>query len=85
MPSTDLTGEPLFPVANIVSGPLVTMGIVLIRFDFLAHAMQRPEAASPGRNYVLTPVQAHYLMQQISAALATRGNAPPPAASGPQH
>lgn len=61
--------EPAFPVANITTGPQPKLGAVLIRFDFLTNLMQPPSEANPGRNYLLTPVQARHLAEKILAAL----------------
>ena len=61
--------EPAFPVASITSGPQPNLGAYLIRFDFLTNQMQAPNEANPGRNYLLTPVQARYLAEKILSAL----------------
>jgi hypothetical protein len=78
-------GDALSPVATITSGPLPSVGAVLIRFDFLTHPLQDPEQAHPGRNYVLMPTQARYLMERIASALATLESAGPQAETGPRH
>lgn len=78
-------GEPLFPVASIHTGPLTSIGAVLIRFDFLTNPMQPAEQANAGRNYALTPEQARYLAKQIGSALATLQSASSPGPPGPTH
>ena len=63
-------GDALLPVLTITSGPLPDVGVVLIRFDFAAHAQAARELAHPGPNYVLTPVQACHLVERIQTPLS---------------
>jgi BssS protein family len=77
--------EAAFPVARATIGPVPAHGVVLIRFDFLTNALQSPDQANAGRNYVLTPVQARHVAEQILSALATLENAPSSRPPGPQH
>lgn len=74
---------PLFPVASITTGIVQAYGVVLMKLDFLTHAMQIPAEAQPGRTYALTPTQARALVQQIETALhqlESAGFQPPPGA-----
>ena len=61
---------PCFPITGYTIGPIPSMGIVLVRFPFLASPMQALEQADPGRNYALTPVQAREVRDAIDRALA---------------
>lgn len=69
--------EPAFPVATITTGPQPKLGAILIRFDFLTNLMQPTSEANPGRNYLLTPIQARYLVEKILSALPLLENAAP--------
>jgi hypothetical protein len=59
-------GEALSPVLTITSGALPDVGVVLIRFEAVA---QPGEKAPSGDNFVLTPVQARYLVERIQKSL----------------
>lgn len=85
MESAEQPNETAFPVARATIGPVMAHGAVLIRFDFLTNALQAPEQANAGRNYVLTPMQARYVAEQIRAALAMLESAPPSRPPGQQH
>lgn len=76
---------PLFPVAQLTVGPVPRMGLVVIRPDFLTTLMQQPEEAQQGRTYALTPVQAHYLVDQIQRALAILETSLSPDGGSPRH
>jgi len=58
-----------FPVTSITVGPQPSLGVFLIRFDFLTNPLQSPDQPNPGRNYLLTPVQARYLAEKIQSQL----------------
>lgn len=60
---------PIFPVSGWDAGPVPSMGIMVIRFHFLAHPLQKLEEADPGRNYALTPPQLRELRDAIDRAL----------------
>ena len=77
--------EPAFPVANITTGPQPKLGAILIRFDFLTNLMQPPIEANPGRNYLLTPVQARYLAEKILSALPMLESGETQAPPHPKH
>ena len=63
-------GDALSPVLTITSGPLPDAGVVLIRFDFLAHGADAAlQQAQEGRNYALTPVQARHLVERLQKSL----------------
>jgi hypothetical protein len=64
-------GDSLSPVLAITSGPLPDAGVVLVRFDFLAHAGKPAlEEVQSGNNFVLTPVQARHLMERLQRSLS---------------
>ena len=76
---------PLFPVASITTGPVPSLDLVTIRFDFLTHSMQRPEEANLGRHYALTPSQARELAAQMEKALRILETASSQGKAGPTH
>lgn len=77
--------EPAFPVAHIALGPQPSLGYFLIRFDFLTNLMQPVDHPNPGRNYLLTPVQARYLAEQILSTLHHLETAGTEVAPGEKH
>lgn len=78
-------GDPLNPVAQITCGPVTAIEGVVVRFDFLSHETQSVSAPTPGRNYVLSAVQARYLVQQIERSLQVLESGPPPGTGHPKH
>lgn len=76
---------PLFPVAVLTVGPIPRMGGIIMRPDFLTHHMQPPEECQTGRTYVLSPVQAQYLIERLQQALLTLQTSAPPDGGGPRH
>lgn len=76
---------PVFPVASISVGPLMSHGAITIRLDFLTHPLQAPEDANAGRHYALTPPQARALIEQIGRALAKLESGPPQGTGLPKH
>lgn len=60
---------PVFPIAALTIGPVPALGLIIIRPDFLSHQGQKPEEATLGRSYALTPVQALDLIQRTQKAL----------------
>ncbi len=63
-------GDSLSPVLTITSGPLPDVGVVLVRFDFLANAGKPAlEEVHAGQNFVLTPVQARHLVERLQRSL----------------
>lgn len=75
----------LCPVAAIAVAAIPSVGGVVIRLDFLTHAMQDSTHPTPGRNYLLYPAAAKQLAQQILAECAALESAAPPTGLGPQH
>jgi len=76
---------PLFPVSAWTVGPVPTMGLAVIKFDFLTNPMQPPEEANPGRHYALTPAQLRELIEQMRSALQKLESDVPQAQPGPTH
>lgn len=70
-----ITDEPLFPVSAITTGTVIDAGCIMIRFDFLASPMQDSSKPNPGRNYLLTPVQARGVAERILSLLPRVENA----------
>ncbi|MDO9235983.1 MAG: hypothetical protein Q7U28_08125 [Aquabacterium sp.] len=76
---------PLFPVAQVSIGPVPRMGIVVMRLDFLSTVMDTPENAQTGRTYAMTPVQVHYVIEQLQRSLVSLDTSAPPDGGGPTH
>ncbi len=76
---------PLYPVAATTIGPVPRLGLVVMRPDFLTHAMQTPEQAQRGRTYALSPAIARYVAEQLLSAVAKLESAAPPDGGGPTH
>lgn len=76
---------PVFPVTGYTIGPIPSMGIVVIRFPFLASPMQEIDKADPGRTYALTPVQAREVRDSIDRALAILDRSEPQAGPDQSH
>ena len=85
LPMTVKDDIPLFPVAEITIGPVVSLGLIVIRPDFLSHLSQQPEEATHGRSYALTPVQALFLVQKILSALDVLEKSPLSSDGNQQH
>ena len=75
----------LSPVAACAVSTIATLGAVVIKLDFLSHAMQSASEAHPGRNYLLMPTEARKLAQQILAVCAELEAGPIPSGPGLQH
>jgi hypothetical protein len=70
-------GDPLSPVLAITSGALPDVGVVLVRFDFLAHVGEPAlEEVHAGKNFVLTPVQVRHLVERLQRSLTHLETAP---------
>lgn len=76
---------PLFPVAAWSIGPVPSLGLVTIKFDFLTNLMQDSNTPNPGRHYALTPAQAQELVTKIQSALHVLENTSPQAPLGHAH
>ncbi len=76
---------PLFPVAAMTVGPVLSMGIVVMRPDFLSHSMQDSHQPTQGRTYAMTPPQAVALIDQLQRALAKLESTAGPTPPGPAH
>ena len=94
VPTTSFTMEalmkskeeiPVFPVTQLVVGPVPRMGFIVMRPDFLSNMLQPAEQAQMGRTYALTPVQARSLIEQIQKALAQLESASHPGGPGQRH
>ncbi len=57
----------LAPVAAWEIKQVSSVDALIVRLDFLSNAMQSPDDAHPGRNYVLHTAQARLLAEQILA------------------
>lgn len=75
----------LCPVVGGAVAPIAAVGGVVIRLDFLTHAMQAPSEAHRGRNYLLTSTEARKLAAQIVAACEELESGAPPTGTGPRH
>ena len=60
---------PVFPVAAITTQTIPAYDAITICLDFLSNSTQELSKPNPGRTYLLTPVQALTLVQQIQTAL----------------
>lgn len=60
---------PLFPVAAWSIGPVPSLGLITIKFDFLTNLIQDANKPNQGRHYALTSSQAQELIQKIQSAL----------------
>ncbi|AZY52217.1 bssS family protein [Bordetella avium] len=76
---------PLFPVAAWEVGPLPTIGLAAIKFDFLTNPSQPLQEANPGRHYVLTPIELRALIRKLEETLHVLETSEPTAPQGPQH
>jgi hypothetical protein len=83
MKSTEET--PVFPVTQLVVGPVPRLGFIVMRPDFLSNMLQSTEQAQTGRTYALTPVQARSLVEQIQKALAQLESASHSGGPGQRH
>lgn len=75
----------LAPVAGWELKQVPSLGMLILRLDFLSNAMQSPDEAHPGRNYVLQPAQARELAERILAGCDALESGARPAAAGPAH
>ena len=65
----------LSPVVGWQVGPIQAYEAVMLRLDFLSHALQRADEAHPSPNFVLTAAQALELSETLKkhAGVATQG------------
>lgn len=75
----------LSPVAGWELKQVPSLGALILRLDFLSNAMQSPDEAHPGRNYVFHAEQARELAQRILAGCDALEAAGRPPGAGPTH
>jgi hypothetical protein len=72
---------PTFPVTAWEVRSVPSYDLVIVKFAFLVHSLQRMEEANPGRNYALTRTQLRELIPVLQSALQrleSSGSPPPP-------
>ena len=74
---------PLFPVSGWEIGPVPRLGLLIVRFEFLSHSLQKLTEADPGRRYALQPEQARKLITALQDSLRQLDNTVPGAPPGP--
>jgi biofilm regulator BssS len=73
---------PVFPVSAWQIGPVPSYGIVVVRFAFLAHSLQKLDEAEWGRRYALQPNKVRELIQELERSLRHLESAAPQAPPG---
>jgi hypothetical protein len=76
---------PVFPVSAWHIGPVLRMEMVIVRFAFLSHALQKPEEADPGRNYALTLAQTRMLVKELERSIQQLEKSGPQTPDGQKH
>lgn len=67
------TSVPVFPITGFSLAYWDEHDVMVLRLPFLAHSMQTPEEADPGRTYVLSLGQAEDLMRSLNEGLRRAG------------
>jgi len=76
---------PVFPVSKWHIGPVIRLEMVVVRFEFLSHPLQKPAEADPGRNYALSPTQTRMLIKELERSLDQLEKFGPQAPEGQKH
>jgi biofilm regulator BssS len=75
---------PVFPVSAWEIGPVPSLGMVLIRFGFLSHQLQKPNESQWDRRYALSPEITRKLIAELGNVLDRLEKLGPQAPPGPK-
>jgi hypothetical protein len=76
---------PIFPVAAWTINAVESLGVLLVRLDFLSHSMQKLEEAQIGRNYALTLKQVEALRNVLDRSIPIMKKFGPPQSEDQPH
>ena len=80
-----MENEETAPVAGWEIRAVPAYGALMLRLDYLTHAMQAPSESHRSPNYLIHAAQARELAQRILAACDKLESGPPPGTGLPTH